>query len=73
LRFAGKRCRSSVARASPCSRPASIGRRTGADLEELIAAGSLDRTRALGVLVTYRGGSDERVERLRTLGPPNHG
>lgn len=43
-----------------------------ADLEEMIAAGSLDRARVLGVLVTYLGGSDPRVERLRTLGPPSH-
>ncbi len=41
-----------------------------ADLEEMVAAGTLDRTRALGVLVEHLGGADERIERLRTLGPP---
>ncbi|HWJ98939.1 MAG TPA: hypothetical protein VNQ33_12320 [Acidimicrobiales bacterium] len=41
-----------------------------ADLEEMIAAGSLDRERVLGALVLYLGGSDPRIERLRTLGPP---
>lgn len=41
-----------------------------ADLEEMVAAGSFDRPRVLGMLVTYLGGSDPRIERLRTLGPP---
>ena len=38
-----------------------------ADLEEMSAAGALDVEAALGVLVRYLGGSDERVERLRAL------
>jgi len=41
-----------------------------ADLEEMVAAGSLDRPWVLGTLVTYLGGADPRIERLRTLGPP---
>jgi hypothetical protein len=38
-----------------------------ADLEEMSAAGALDVEGALGVLVHYLGGGDERVERLRAL------
>lgn len=41
-----------------------------ADLEEMVAADSFDRPRALGILVTYLGGADPRIERLRVLGPP---
>lgn len=37
------------------------------DLGEMIAAGTLDRDRVLGVLVHYLGGDDERVDRLRSL------
>lgn len=40
------------------------------DLEEMVAAGTLDGDRVLGVLVRYLGGSDERVERLRRLIDP---
>jgi hypothetical protein len=39
-----------------------------ADLEDMVAAGSLDVDRTLGVLVRYLGGADERIERLRRLG-----
>lgn len=42
--------------------------RDWADLEEMVAAGTLDRARVLGVLVQYLGTGDERVERLRVLG-----
>ncbi|MEZ5228780.1 MAG: hypothetical protein R2710_19585 [Acidimicrobiales bacterium] len=38
-----------------------------ADLEAMHEAGTLDVARVLGVLVTYLGGSDPRVERLRQL------
>ncbi len=38
-----------------------------ADLEEMVAAGTLDVDRVLGVLVRYLGPSDERVDRLRSL------
>ena len=38
-----------------------------ADLEEMSAAGTLDRDRVVGVLVRYLGATDERVERLRHL------
>ena len=38
-----------------------------ADLEEMLAAGTLDVDRTLGVLVRYLGGDDHRVERLRSL------
>jgi hypothetical protein len=37
------------------------------DLEEMVAAGTLDVDRVLGVLVRYLGGADERIERLRRL------
>jgi hypothetical protein len=43
--------------------------RDWADLEEMAAAGSLDVEAVLGVLASYLGGDDPRVERLRTLGP----
>jgi hypothetical protein len=38
-----------------------------ADLEEMIAIGSLNVDQTLGVLVRYLGESDERVEKLRLL------
>jgi len=38
-----------------------------ADLEEMVALGSLDADRTLGVLVRYLGVDDERVDRLRSL------
>ena len=38
-----------------------------ADLEEMIAAGTLDRARVLGELVTYLGTEDHRVARLLRL------
>jgi hypothetical protein len=38
-----------------------------ADLEEMIAAGTLDRDLVLGALVHYLGRDDKRVERLRSL------
>lgn len=41
--------------------------RDWADLEDMAAAGTLDRERVLGVLVRYLGTSDPRVERLRAL------
>lgn len=41
--------------------------RDWADLEEMAAAGALDRARVLGILVQYLGPADERVERLRAL------
>ena len=40
------------------------------DLEEMVAAGTLDGDRVLGVLVRYLGGGDERIERLRRLLEP---
>jgi hypothetical protein len=44
--------------------------RDWADLEEMVAAGALDRDRVLGILVRYLGVSDERVERLQSLRGP---
>ena len=41
--------------------------RDWADLEEMAAAGTLDRDRVLGVLTHYLGTADPRVERLRAL------
>lgn len=41
-----------------------------ADIEEMVAAGSLDRARVLGVLVDHLGGTDPRIERLRSLWAP---
>jgi len=41
--------------------------RDWADLEEMVEVGTIDADRALGVLVRYLGGSDERVGRLRRL------
>lgn len=41
--------------------------RDWADLEEMVAAGTLDRARVLGILVQYLGSADERVERLQAL------
>lgn len=38
-----------------------------ADLEEILAAGTLDVERVLGVLVLYLGPDDDRVARLRSL------
>jgi hypothetical protein len=38
-----------------------------ADLEEMVAVGTLDVDRVLGVLVRYLGADDHRIERLRTL------
>jgi hypothetical protein len=42
-----------------------------ADLEEMIAIGSLNVDQTLGVLVRYLGENDERVERLRSLTIPS--
>ena len=39
-----------------------------ADLEEMVAAGSLDVEAVLGVLAEYLGGDDPRVARVRSLG-----
>jgi len=39
-----------------------------ADLEEMQAAGTLDVEAVAGVLVRYLGGSDQRIERLRSIG-----
>ena len=38
-----------------------------ADLEEMVAVGTLDVDRVLGVLVRYLGPDDHRIERLRTI------
>ncbi len=38
-----------------------------ADLEEMVALGSMDLDRVLGVLVRYLGADDERVEHVRKL------
>ncbi len=40
-----------------------------ADIEEMVAAGTLDADLVLGALVHYLGPGDERVERLRALLP----
>jgi hypothetical protein len=45
--------------------------RDWADLEDMMAAGALDRDRALGILVRYLGVSDERVARLQSLRGPD--
>ncbi len=42
-----------------------------ADIEEMVAAGTLDRARVLGVLADHLGGSDPRIAKLRNLKPPN--
>jgi hypothetical protein len=42
-------------------------RRDWADLEEMVEVRTLDLDRVIGVLVRYRGASDERIERLRSL------
>lgn len=39
------------------------------DLEEMLAVGSLDIDRVLGVLSRYLGATDHRVERLRAMLP----
>lgn len=39
-----------------------------ADLEEMAEAGTLDLDRVLGALVRYLGPTDERIDRLRSLG-----
>jgi hypothetical protein len=44
-----------------------------ADLEEMIAIGSLNVDQTLGVLVRYLGEDDDRVERLRSLSLPERG
>jgi len=41
-----------------------------ADIEEMVAAGTLDRARVLGVLVDHLGGGDPRIEKLRNLRTP---
>ncbi|MHB1138895.1 MAG: hypothetical protein ACYC2O_08050, partial [Microthrixaceae bacterium] len=38
-----------------------------ADLEEMVAAGTLDVDRVVGVLVRYLGADDDRVARLLAL------
>jgi hypothetical protein len=38
-----------------------------ADVEEMTAAGSLDKERVLGVLVQYLGAADDRIQKLREL------
>jgi hypothetical protein len=38
-----------------------------ADLEEMVAADTLDLDRVIGVLVRYLGTDDQRIERLRAL------
>ncbi len=42
-----------------------------ADLEEMIAVGSLNVDQTLGVLIRYLGEDDERVDRLRSLTAPD--
>ena len=41
--------------------------RDWADLEDMAAAGALDRDRVLGILVEYLGPGDHRVARLHAL------
>lgn len=41
--------------------------RDWADLEDMLAAGTLDLEAVAGVLVTYLGADDERLDRLRRL------
>ena len=38
-----------------------------ADLEEMVAAGTLDMDRVVGILVRYLGADDERIQRLLEL------
>jgi hypothetical protein len=38
-----------------------------ADVEEMTAAGSLDKEKVLGVLVQYLGPADDRIQKLREL------
>ncbi len=38
-----------------------------ADLEEMVAAGTLDAPNVMGVLAQYLGGDDERIEHLRSI------
>lgn len=42
------------------------------DLEEMLAAGTLDVEAVVGVVATYLGGDDQRVARLRALSAPPH-
>jgi hypothetical protein len=44
-----------------------------ADLEEMMALGSVNVDQTLGVLVRYLGEDDERVQRLRSLSIPERG
>jgi hypothetical protein len=44
--------------------------RDWADLEDMATAGTLDIGAVAGVLVTYLGADDERLDRLRRLGGP---
>lgn len=46
--------------------------RDWSDLEEMLAAGTLDVDRALGALVHHLGPDDPRIERLRSLADPAH-
>ncbi|CAN5617921.1 hypothetical protein BH10ACT3_BH10ACT3_20920 [soil metagenome] len=39
-----------------------------ADLEEMVAAGTLDMDRVVGILVRYLGADDDRIQRLLALG-----
>ena len=41
-----------------------------ADIEEMIADGTMDGDRVIGSLVRYLGAIDDRIERLRSLLPP---
>ncbi|HEY6598374.1 MAG TPA: hypothetical protein VIZ30_03640 [Pseudomonadales bacterium] len=41
-----------------------------ADIEEMQAAGTLDKTRVIAVLVEYLGGDDARIDKLRALAAP---
>jgi hypothetical protein len=47
--------------------------RDWADLEDMLAVGTLDIDRTLGVLVRYLGVDDERVRRLRDLAQTHNG
>ncbi len=38
-----------------------------ADIEEMLAIGSVDRERVIGVLTLFLGGDDERVDRFTSL------
>ncbi len=65
--FAGARSRSSPATISPCSKRSSTAPGTGPTSKPCTTPAPSHVPTVLGVLATYLGGSDPRIERLRQL------